>query len=45
MPGILGGYVITPETVEFWQGRASRLHDRLRFSLTGGGWVLERLAP
>jgi pyridoxamine 5'-phosphate oxidase len=31
--------------VEFWQGRASRLHDRIRYSRRGGAWVVERLAP
>lgn len=42
----LGGFRVLPETVEFWQGRASRLHDRLRFRRTDGGtWVTERLAP
>ncbi|WP_089010376.1 pyridoxamine 5'-phosphate oxidase [Micromonospora viridifaciens] len=41
-----GGFRVLPETVEFWQGRASRLHDRLRFRRTDGGtWVTERLAP
>jgi pyridoxamine 5'-phosphate oxidase len=40
-----GGLRVIPETVEFWQGRSNRLHDRLRFRLTGGGWVVERLAP
>jgi pyridoxamine 5'-phosphate oxidase len=40
-----GGFRVRPETVEFWQGRASRLHDRLRFRRTGGAWVIERLAP
>lgn len=41
-----GGFRVRPETVEFWQGRASRLHDRLRFRRTEGGiWVTERLAP
>jgi pyridoxamine 5'-phosphate oxidase len=41
-----GGLRVVPETVEFWQGRADRLHDRLRFRRTGqGGWVVERLAP
>lgn len=41
-----GGFRVRPETVEFWQGRAGRLHDRLRFRLAeGGAWVVERLAP
>ena len=41
-----GGLRVVPETVEFWQGRTSRLHDRLRFRRTeAGSWVLERLAP
>ncbi len=40
-----GGYRVRPEQVEFWQGRAYRLHDRLRFRLDGSSWVVERLAP
>jgi pyridoxamine 5'-phosphate oxidase len=40
-----GGLRVVPETVEFWQGRSNRLHDRLRFRRTDGGWVVERLAP
>lgn len=40
-----GGYRVLPETVEFWHGRASRLHDRLRFRAADGGWVTERLSP
>jgi pyridoxamine 5'-phosphate oxidase len=40
-----GGLRVVPETVEFWQGRSNRLHDRLRFRRTGTGWVVERLAP
>lgn len=44
-PDFWGGYVVTPEAVEFWQGRPSRLHDRLRFRRSGDAWVVERLAP
>jgi pyridoxamine 5'-phosphate oxidase len=40
-----GGYRLTPEQVEFWQGRPDRLHDRLRFRCASGGWTIERLAP
>jgi pyridoxamine 5'-phosphate oxidase len=41
-----GGYVVKPVIMEFWQGRPSRLHDRLQYSMEeNGGWKLERLAP
>jgi len=40
-----GGYRLVPDCWEFWQGRPSRLHDRLRYRLENGRWVRERLAP
>ena len=40
-----GGFRLTPDRWEFWQGRRSRLHDRLRYRLDAGQWVRERLAP
>ncbi len=46
LPPFWGGWLIRPQTVEFWQGRVGRLHDRLRYRADGnGGWVVERLAP
>lgn len=44
-PANWGGYRLRPEVVEFWQGRHDRLHDRLRYRLSDGAWVVERLAP
>ena len=44
-PAHWGGYLIVPERVEFWQGRRSRLHDRLVYMRQFGGWHIERLAP
>jgi pyridoxamine 5'-phosphate oxidase len=44
-PAHWGGVRVVPESVEFWQGRPDRLHDRLRFRLDGADWVVERLAP
>jgi pyridoxamine 5'-phosphate oxidase len=40
-----GGYRVAPRSVEFWQGRPSRLHDRLRYRLEGDSWIVERLSP
>ena len=40
-----GGFVVEPHTIEFWQGRQSRLHDRLIYIKTGDKWILRRLAP
>ena len=40
-----GGYLVTPHSIEFWQGRYSRLHDRLIFTTSASGWQLSRLHP
>ena len=45
LPDTWGGYRIAPATVELWQGRVNRLHDRLRYVREPGGWRVERLAP
>lgn len=45
VPDFWGGLRVVPSAVEFWQGRPSRLHDRLRYRLGNGDWVVERLAP
>ena len=45
-PEYWGGYIVKPISVEFWQGRANRLHDRIRYSLQADfNWLKERLAP
>lgn len=45
MPDFWGGYLIVPDAVEFWQSRANRLHDRLRYRRIAEGWSIERLSP
>lgn len=45
LPPFWGGYLVTPDEVEFWQHRDDRLHDRLRYRRSGGGWVRARLQP
>jgi len=44
-PDWWGGFRLVPETWEFWQHRASRLHDRFRYQRAGEAWVIERLSP
>jgi pyridoxamine 5'-phosphate oxidase len=45
LPPYWGGYRVRPDRIEFWQGRANRLHDRFLFSRSGEAWSVERLAP
>ena len=45
LPPHWGGFRLVPDEVEFWQGRSSRLHDRLRYRLADGRWLVERLSP
>jgi pyridoxamine 5'-phosphate oxidase len=44
-PAHWGGYLLRPQVIEFWQGRDSRMHDRLVYSRQPAGWGIERLAP
>lgn len=44
-PSFWGGFRLLPDALEFWQHRENRLHDRLRYRRTAGGWTIERLAP
>lgn len=45
LPDFWGGYRVVPEKIEFWQGRESRLHDRLLYTKASSGWDISRLAP
>lgn len=45
LPPFWGGYRVVPDALEFWQGRESRLHDRVRYERRGDGWTRRRLAP
>lgn len=45
LPDFWGGFRVAPETIEFWQGRSHRLHDRLHLRRAGEGWEMRRLAP
>ena len=44
-PDFWGGYMVKPVSIEFWQGRPNRLHDRIRYSLKNKDWKIERLSP
>ena len=45
LPPYWGGYILKPECFEFWQGRANRLHDRVRYTKESEKWIIERLSP
>ena len=44
-PAYWGGYLVVPDSIEFWQGRDDRMHDRFLYTRTDGDWEIERLAP
>lgn len=44
-PSHWGGYILKPSLIEFWQGRSSRLHDRIQYAFLEGSWKIQRLAP
>jgi len=45
LPDFWGGYRVIPRTIEFWQGRESRLHDRFIYQRKKDGWTISRLSP
>ena len=45
LPEYWGGYLVSPVSIEFWQGRPNRLHDRIRYTLDELDWKIERLSP
>ena len=45
LPDFWGGYRVVPQSIEFWQGRESRLHDRLIYERNDDGWDISRLSP
>lgn len=45
LPDFWGGYCVSPQVIEFWQGRRNRLHDRFQYQRTASGWTRNRLAP
>ena len=45
LPGFWGGYLVSPQVIEFWHGRVNRMHDRLRYRRSAESWLIERLSP